>query len=162
MIEEVPGRVDVRAGVGGQLYLGLVGKRAVLHALRKPEELADPVTRIKRRHVRGVPVADIDDSASIVDFSANRYELVCSRNRAVRSFGARYEGVGSGAGYGGDCLRRRVQYEDEDDEGSHSRWFVEDGSEELWESGNELGNMIKVTSTCLAKIFRLPLKKKIN
>jgi hypothetical protein len=67
------------------------------------------------RHVRAVPVGDIDDSASIVDFSANRYELVCSRNRAVRSFGARCGGVCSGAGEGGYCLRRRVEYEGEDE-----------------------------------------------
>jgi hypothetical protein len=84
----------VRAGVSGQLHLGVVGERAVLHAFREPQELTEAVARLPHRHVRDVPVADIEDSASTVDFSANRSELVCTGVRAVRGFGARYGGVG--------------------------------------------------------------------
>jgi hypothetical protein len=129
VIENVAGRVDMRTGVSGQLHLGVVGERAVLNALREPQELAESLARLPRRHVRDVPVADIEDSASTVDFSANRSEFVCTGERAVGGFGARYGWVGRGGGEGGDRVRYSAEYEDEDEQGSgsHGGCFVEDG-----------------------------------
>jgi hypothetical protein len=125
VIENVAGRVDMRTGVSGQPQLGV----AVLNALREPQELAESLARLPHRHVSDVHVADIEDSASTVDFSANRSEFFCTGERAVGGFGARYGWVGRGGGEGGDRVRYGAEYEGEDEQGSgsHGGCFVEDG-----------------------------------
>lgn len=56
VLEDVAGGVDVGAGVGGHLHLGVVGKGAVLHALREPKELPQAFVRFPRWHVLSVHV----------------------------------------------------------------------------------------------------------
>ena len=75
VIEDVARRINVRAIVSRDLHLGVVGLRAVLHALRKPQKLAETVVGVPRGHVGSIPVTDIEDSAFIVEFSSHRYKV---------------------------------------------------------------------------------------
>lgn len=76
MIEDVSRRIDVGPSVGGDLHLGVVSERAVLHARGEPEEVAEAVGGLPRRHLRVVPVADVDDAAASVHLAAHGDEII--------------------------------------------------------------------------------------
>lgn len=110
MIEHVAGCVDVRAGMSRYLHFGVVSERAVLHTGREPEKLADTVLGAPLGHVGRVPVADVEDSAVIVDLPSNGYEVVAAGGRVacwgvVVAVGGGVCGGESG-GEGEDCERR--------------------------------------------------------
>lgn len=63
-------------GVGGELHLGVVSEGAVLHAPGEPQEVPEAVGGLPRRHVRMVPMADVDDTATSVHFAANGNEII--------------------------------------------------------------------------------------
>ena len=89
VVEDVAGRVYVRAGVGWELHFGVVSDGAVLHALRKPQELPYTILRVKFRHLGVVPMTDVEYSAIAVYFPARRDQAVI----AVRSPNRRREGA---------------------------------------------------------------------
>lgn len=72
VVEEVARGVNVGAGVGWELHLGVVCEGTVLHALRKPQELSDTIFGLPLWHLRMVPVTDVEDSPIIVHFSPRR------------------------------------------------------------------------------------------
>lgn len=84
VVEDMAGSVDVRAGVGWELHFGVVSYGAVLHALRKPQELPYAVLRFKFRHLRVVPVTDVEYSAIAVNFPARWDQDVITVRRPNR------------------------------------------------------------------------------
>lgn len=96
MIEDVAGGVDVGPSVSGELHLGIVSNGAVLHAVGEPQELADAVDGVKRRHVGAVSVADVEYSAVTVDFPARGDKGGGGAGGDVNGGGARNGRVGCG------------------------------------------------------------------
>ena len=104
VIENVSRSIDMGPSMSRKLHHGVVSKRTVLHALREPEELAEPLIGVPCRHVWGVPVTDIEDSAIAVHFPAIRYQSDVSASEwAVAGVGAGDCGIGCGGeGESGD------------------------------------------------------------
>ena len=97
VIEDVARRIDVGAGVGGELHLGEIRDRSVLHAPSQPHDAADSVGGLPRRQVRVVPVAYVDDAAASVHLGD---EIVCGGGSAglIEPVGRRIRRVGGGGG----------------------------------------------------------------
>ena len=59
-----------------ELHFGVVGAGTVLHALGKPQELADAMVGLPVEHTKAVPVIDVDYSAIMVHFPPRWYKVV--------------------------------------------------------------------------------------
>ncbi|GAB2210148.1 hypothetical protein Drorol1_Dr00015407 [Drosera rotundifolia] len=69
-IKDMPGGVDMSTRMSPHLHLRIIRNGPVLHALRQPQELPHTVGGLECGHVGRVSVADVEDSAIVVDFTA--------------------------------------------------------------------------------------------
>lgn len=103
VIEHVAGCIDVGPGVDGELHLGEISEGAVLHAPREPQEVPKAVGGLPRRHVWMVPMADVDDTATSVNFAADGNEIIGGGPGLIESVWGR---IGSVGGSGGEREQR--------------------------------------------------------
>lgn len=103
------------AGVSTEREFGAVSARAILHANCKPQKVfPEPLRRVPNRHLRHVPVADVEDSPVVVHFSPRWNQSVA----APAAEGALIVGVRAGDGRirsgvrrDGDGMRRNCAEE---------------------------------------------------
>lgn len=110
VIEHVTRSVDVRASMIWELELGEIGFGAVLHGLREPDELAEPVfLEVPTGRLWGVSVSDVDDSAIAVNLSTNWDEVVVAGGRRSLDFVGKVRSCGGDDG-GGNGKEHQVSY----------------------------------------------------
>lgn len=94
------GGVDMSAGVGGHLHLGVISQRSILHAVGEPQVLAEALVGKEHRHILPVPVGDVQNPPPAVLLPSNHLQ---PRNAAAGAavITAVWRWVGGGGGGGG-------------------------------------------------------------
>ena len=119
-INDVAGRVKVRAGMSRKLHLRIISEGTVLHAFRQPKELSNTIVGFPGRHVDGVPMADVEYPSVTVDFATDgNWILAYSREAAVGCGIGAGDGRVSGGCDGGKGGGEEEEEVKEEEEGGH-------------------------------------------
>lgn len=69
VVEDMAGGINMGARVRKQLHHRHISNGAILHAIKEPEELPQPIHGVIRGHVRGVSVSNVNDSTISIHFT---------------------------------------------------------------------------------------------